>query len=88
MFVPNDGFLNSNKPLLNDCEVMLSFDRAAMDAAFIKVAEVTPDQKGKVLEISNCFALTEYISSESLRRQFSKIDSNPLTYTYKLRSDS
>ena len=35
VFVPNDGFLNSNKPLLNDCEVMLSFGRAAMDAAFI-----------------------------------------------------
>ena len=83
VFVPNDGFLNSNKPLLNDCEVMLSFDRAAMDAAFIKVAEVTQDQKGKVLEISNCFALTEYISSESLRRQFNKIDSSPLTYTYQ-----
>ena len=83
VFVPNDGFLNSNKPLLNDCEVMLSFDRAFIDTAFIKVAEVSPDQKGKVIEITNCFALTEYVSSESLRRKFSKIESGALTYTYQ-----
>ena len=26
VFGPNDGFLNSNAPLLNDCELKLSFD--------------------------------------------------------------
>ena len=83
VFVPNDGFLNSNIPLTNDCEVILSFDRAIIDTSFMKVAESSSDLHGKVLEINDCFALTEYVSSENLRRHFDKIQSNPLTYAYQ-----
>lgn len=82
VFVPNDGFLNSNAPLLNDCELKLSFDRSKADVAFIKIGDVTNDLTDKVLEISNCFAVTEYVSSESIRKRFSKIDTRPITYAY------
>ena len=82
VFVPNDGFLNSNAPLLNDCELKLRFDRSKADVAFIKIGDVTNDLTDKVLEISNCFAVTEYVSSESIRKRFSKIDTRPITYAY------
>ena len=82
VFVPNDGFLNSNTPLLNDCELKLSFDRSKADLSFLKLGEVKNDLTDKVLEISNCFAVTEYISSEAIRRRFAKIDTRPMTYVY------
>ena len=82
VFVPNDGFLNSNTPLLNDCELKLSFDRSKADMSVLKLGEVQNDLSDKVLEISNCFAVTEYISSEAIRRRFSKIETRPITYVY------
>ena len=83
VFVPNDGFLNSNSPLLRDCELKLSFDRSIADLSFIQIGEITDDLANSVLKIENCFAVTEYISSEELRRKFSKIDTRPITYTYE-----
>ena len=83
VFVPNDGFLNSNKPLVRDCEIKLSFDRAIADVAFIRIGAVSQNRAGKVLEITNCFALTEYVSSESLRKKFDRIDTSPLSYHYQ-----
>ena len=83
VFVPNDGFLNSNKPLVRDCEIKLSFDRAIADLSFIKVGNVTTDHAGKILQIQNCFALTEYISSENLRNHFDRIETSPIKYNYQ-----
>ena len=85
MFIPNCGFLNSNLPLLNNCELKLSFDRINSDVAFIATGSV-PDGSnisGKPIEIKDCYAISEYISSEKLRSYFNRIEGGPITYNFE-----
>ena len=84
VFIPNCGFLNSNLPLLTDCEVKLSFDRTRSDLSFIKTLGAVKDIcDGETLEIKNCVAMVEYIGSEELDDYFMKIDTEPIPYYYQ-----
>ena len=84
IFVPNSGFLNSNLPLLNDCELKLSFDRVNAEISLLKPIStvVTDDLKGSPIKIKDCYAITEYISSEYYRNFFSRIDTQPIQYKF------
>ena len=82
IFIPNNGFLNSNLPLLNNCEVKLSFDRCSANVGFLAASSVT-DAIKDVLKITDCYAITEYISSDKLRNYFGKIDSGPIRYKFE-----
>ena len=83
IFVPNCGFLNSNMPLLSNCELRLSFDRATAEVALVQnTGTVTTDLTSKVIAIKDCYAVTEYVSSEKLRDHFSRIESRPIKYQF------
>ena len=84
LFVPNCGFLNSNLPLLNDCELKLSFDRVPSDVALLDVDnKVTSNIDGQPIKIHDCYAITEYVSSEYYRNYFSRIDTTPIKYNFE-----
>ena len=85
IFIPNDGFLNSNMVLLNDSELKLSFDRNFAEVALLKKESDTPTTSlaNKPIEIKDCYAITEYVSSEGLRQHFSQIDTSPIIYNYE-----
>jgi len=85
VFVPNSGFLNSNLPLLNNCELKLSFDRLNMEFSMIEAGDVavSKDMKGSPLVIKDCEAIAEYIMSEDLEKYFMKIDTDPIPYYYQ-----
>ena len=85
VFIPNCGFLNSNLPLLNNCELKLSFDRANAEIALLKLTNdtITDDATGSPIEIKDCYAITEYISSEYYRNYFNKIDDRPIQYNFE-----
>ena len=63
VFLSNDGFFHSNKTLVR--EIKLRFDRAIADLGFVKVGNIATDDADKMFKIQNCFALTEFISSEN-----------------------
>ena len=78
ILVPNIGFLGDSTPLLNDCEVKLNFDRTPGSVAVLSSQEIdTP-----YLEIKDCYATTEWVSSPSLKNYFAGIEYNPITYNY------
>ena len=77
---PNTGFLASPDLLMKDCELKLSFDRANVANSIIEVETVT--NACTQIEIKDCYAVTEYVSSPSLRDHFAKIDTTPLVYEY------
>jgi len=85
IFVPNDGFLNSNLPLMKNCDLKLSFDRTNAELAMIKTkdATVTTDCVGSPLVIKDCVAITEYIISEEIEQFFMKVDYDPIPYYYE-----
>ena len=85
VFIPNCGFLNSNLPLINNCELKLSFDRLNMEVAMITAGDVSvsEDQTGAPLAITNCEAITEYIMSDDLEKYFMSIDNGPIPYYYQ-----
>lgn len=76
--VPLVGFLGNNDPLPKDCEVKLSFDRTPSSVALISDAK-----QDITLEIQNCYAVTEYISSPDLRSYFDGIDNAPIKYNFE-----
>ena len=82
IFIPNCGFLNSNLPLLNNCELKLSFDRSLCNVSFLGAESVTQGMTD-VLNIKDCYAITEYVSSETLRNHFQKIDASPILYNFE-----
>ena len=85
VFVPNCGFLNSNLPLLNNCELKLSFDRLNMEVGFMEAGDtgVTNAQIGSPVTIKDCEAITEYIMSDDLEKYFMNIDNGPIPYYYQ-----
>jgi len=83
VFIPNSGFLNSNLPLMTNCELKLSFDRVNADVALVEYDSVTEDQSGQPLTIKDCVAITEYIASDKLEKHFMKVDHNPIHITTK-----
>ena len=77
--IPLVGFLGNHDPLPKNTEVKLSFDRTSPGMPII--AENEPDNLN--LEIKDCYAETEYISSPELRSYFDGIDNHPITYEYE-----
>ena len=79
-FSPVNGFLASPDLLMTDCELKLSFDRASLKNAFVRL-----DKSASLtnLEIRDCYALTEYVSSKSIQSHFEKIQYEPITYQYE-----
>ena len=79
IFIPNCGFLNSNLPLMTECELKLSFDRIKSDVSMIKLLGETRNPiDGEPIEIKNCVAIAEYIRSDELDNYFSKIENDPI----------
>ena len=78
--IPNIGFLTNPDPLMKNCELKLSFDRADPKCAMMELE--AGGQLGN-LEISNCYAVTEYISSPELRSYFDRIENVPIQYDYE-----
>ena len=77
---PNIGFLASSDLLMKDCELRLNFDRSPPSTSLVECGAVT--NACEYIEIKDCCAITEYVSSPSLRRYFETIDSKPLVYEY------
>ena len=76
--IPSIGFLANNDPLPTNTEVKLSFDRAGSAVSLLSADDPTVS-----LEIKNCFAITEYISSPNLRTYLESIDNIPLRYEFE-----
>ena len=79
-FCPVNGFLSSPDLLMTDCELKLSFDRASVKHPIIRL-----DDSGVLedIEIKDCYALTEYVSSGSIQTFFEKIHNEPIIYEYE-----
>ena len=77
---PNVGFLASPDLLMKDCELKLTFDRAPIENAFVKFG--TPTDVCETLEIKDCVAISEFVSSPGLRDYFARIDTTPIVYEY------
>jgi len=84
VFIPNSGFLNSNLPLMTNCELKLSFDRANAEVAMLEHgAIIKTGCSGSPLVIKDCVAIAEYVTSEALEKYFMNIDYNPIPYYYQ-----
>ena len=81
VLTPNYGFLASPEPLLKDCELKISFDRSNWKTSITKFDDVTKPCTG--LEIKDCIAIVEYVSSPIYRDYFCKIDTSPIVYKFE-----
>ena len=79
-FIPNTGFLANPDPLMKNCELKLSFDRADPKCSLLAME---PSGTLDDLIISDCYAVTEYISSDELRGYFDRIENFPIQYNYE-----
>ena len=79
-FSPVNGFLSSPDLLMTNCELKLSFDRAAVKQALLRLDN---DSSLTDLEIKDCFALTEYVSSGSIQKHFENIHYEPIMCEYE-----
>ena len=80
VFCPNVGFLGSPDPLIKDCELKLSFDRAQ---AYNSVLRLDGEERiTKPFEIKDVVAISEYVSSESMINYFDKINYSPVRYEF------
>ena len=82
-FRPQNGLLNSLKPLLPKQEFTLSFDRASADLSLI-ASELSEDYdiSGQVLNLRNPYLSVDYISSPYLRNYFDGVNSKGISYFY------
>ena len=80
VFIPDMAFLANPDPLLKNCELKLRFDRADAAVAVLKLEDGGACTE---IEIKDCYAITEYISSPELRNYFDRIDTEPITYKYE-----
>ena len=81
---PSIGFLGSPDPLLTDCELLISFDRTKAQNVLLEHA-IVPDADKPVddyIKINDCMAITEWVSSQSLRDHFMTIENNPILYEF------
>ena len=80
--IPSFGFLADSLPLVKNVELKLSFDRAPGNMGAIKWSDDALNLDTPI-EISNCHAVTEWVTSPALRTYFDGIDSNPIVYKYE-----
>ena len=84
ILTPNNGFLNSNLPLLPNTELRIALDRAPAENSLLKIqSKDAKDLSKTVLELKNVVAITEYVSSPHLRNYFDKIDQRSIDYVYE-----
>ena len=76
--IPLVGFLGNNDPLPTNTEVKLSFDRTNPGITLLATANQDIE-----LAITDCYAMTEYVSSPELRSYFDGIDNRPIRYDYE-----
>ena len=81
ILIPSHGFLASPDLLVKNCEIKLSFDRAPSDVALLTHKEIAIEA-GKSLEIKDCYAMVDYVSSPDMRAQYDHIDQSPFVYHY------
>ena len=79
--IPSHGFLASPDLLVKNCEIKLSFDRAPSEVALLANSSVTT-QVSKTIEIKDCFAIVDYVSSPNMRSLYDHIDQSPYIYKY------
>ena len=80
VFSPNVGFLGNPEPLIKDCELKLSFDRAP---AYNSVLRLDGDTRYETpFEIKDVVAISEYVSSESMVNYFDRINYSPIRYEF------
>ncbi|CAG5104413.1 Oidioi.mRNA.OKI2018_I69.chr1.g1241.t1.cds [Oikopleura dioica] len=85
VFFPSNGFCLDNKPLPLNTTMKLKFNRLRSEFSTVYIGS-TPEQathKGKPLEIKDCYAVCEYVSSPSIRNYFTRIKSKPISYKYQ-----
>ena len=83
VFIPNSGFLNSNLPLMTNCELKLSFDRLNASYSMMEYGSITNALESKPLVIKDCVAIAEYVQSDELDNYFGQIQMSPITYYYE-----
>lgn len=81
VFTPNTGFLASPDLLLKDTELKISFDRTSPGTSLLEIGSI--ETECKYLEIKNCYAITEYVSSQAIRDYFEIIERRPFIYEYE-----
>lgn len=80
-YTPAIGFLGSPEPLLNNTELKISFDRSRPETALIATASITNDCE--YIELKDCYAMTEYVSSPEIRDFFETVEISPIIYEYE-----
>ena len=80
-FIPDMAFLANADPLLTNCELKLRFDRANPSLSVLQ--NEAGDHTISSIDITDCYAITEYISSPELRTFFGRIENEPITYKYE-----
>ena len=89
IFFPSNGFCLDNKPLPLNTTLKLKFNRLNSGySTFFKTDPKTVPVNERVhhnkpLEIKDCYAICEYVSSPSMRNYFSRIRSKPISYKYQ-----
>ena len=78
--IPNAGFLGNEDLLLKDTELKLSFDRTLPELSLL--ADPAPESVASI-EIADCYAVTEYVSSPEVRKYFDTIDTQPLRFEFE-----
>ena len=81
--IPNTGFLSNADPLVKDVELKLSFDRSDVQQYLLTTQNEWDKLEDLKVDIKNCYAVTEHISSPSLRSNFESIDYTPFRYEYE-----
>lgn len=82
--IPSFGFLGDSLPLVKNVELKLSFDRAVGNIGVLKWSDEAGIKSiDKPIEISNCHAVTELVSSPSMRSFFEDIEMNPIVYKFE-----
>ena len=79
MIIPTDGFLLDNKPLPPNKEMKLTLRRQDAKFSTLKISENTPDLTD-ALELKDCYAKVEYISSQHLRNEL--FEHRNISYVY------
>ena len=80
-YTPAIGFLGSPESLLNNTELKISFDRSRPETALIATASITNDCE--YIELKDCYAMTEYVSSPEIRDFFETVEISPIIYEYE-----
>lgn len=82
--IPNTGFLGNADLLVKDAELKLCFDRSKSEQLIVcEDATWTALNNSLKVDIKNCYAVSEYVSSPSLRSYFDSIDYSPIRYEYE-----